>query len=230
MFGIESLYMFCCESTSISIRIVLLFDVFSDMEPARQAVYFGMSSSAVVGEGLYLVDCTPSPAPCPGPAGEERREGQIRRQDQPWSPRALVRGPQQTPRSQSWCPGVSGSLPPSSSRSIWNSPSTRRPLSPLTCIISLSLQVCCEILQRCSASVSEALLHQWRVLICPLWTQEDEAERSYGRYLALPPEWLCQVSSALGLECLCVSASDQRHHGSRVCVYFLSSSHFDIDW
>ena len=41
--------------------------------------------------------------------------------------------------------------------------------------LSLCSQVCCQVLQRCSASVPEALLHQWGVFLGPVWAQEDEA-------------------------------------------------------
>lgn len=83
-------------------------DLPSDMEPPGQTVYFGVFGPAAAGEGLYVADSTTPETACSGPVGEERREGQSRRQDQPWPPRAPVRGPQQTPQHQPWCTVVSG--------------------------------------------------------------------------------------------------------------------------
>lgn len=79
-------------------------------------------------------------------------------------------------------------------------------------------KVCRKVLQRCPPSVSEALLHQWRVISCSVWPQEDEAAWPHGCHPTFPPEWLCQVSNALGLESLCITAAHQRRNGSRVCT------------
>lgn len=86
----------------------------------------------------------------------------------------------------------------------------------------LLFKVCCKVLWQCPPSVSEALLHQWGVILCPLWPKEDEDAGLDGSHFAFPPEWLCQVSNALGLESLCVPAAHQRPHGPRVCNRFLS--------
>lgn len=96
-------------------------------------------------------------------------------------------------------------------------------MSTLPNFFAFLYKVCCKVLQQCPPSVSEALLHQWRVISCSVWPQADEAAWPHGCHPPFPPEWLCQVSNALGLESLRITAAHQRCHGPMVCTCRVTS-------
>lgn len=78
------------------------------MEPAGQAVYFGLFGSVAAGKGLLFANCSTSATFHPGFIRAKFGKSKSWWPDQPWPPWTPVCGSQQTSQHQSWCKDVGG--------------------------------------------------------------------------------------------------------------------------